>query len=173
MNFIIVTLNTASIALLKKISGYKIQVVQNYKAAIEAMNQVGTPGNAGIQDCILLTEFSIPRENGQPPDPFNSWLLAIAAADRYIPEVIIGLSDCDSKNKKLELLSQTFLKKQSKANWYLTKRTLSCSTSSEFSTDIYFVSLPAIMLDDIDQTLFRPMAYDWPAIIKLVEENLK
>ncbi|MFH1866749.1 MAG: hypothetical protein ABIJ81_01560 [Patescibacteria group bacterium] len=175
MNFIIVTLNKGSIQLLKKPQDkHHIQIVQSCEKAIEILDRIVKKNKAddpGIRDYILLTEYSIPHDQGQLPDPYNSITLAMSAAHRHIGNVIIGLEKPSLPyiNLKIEHLDKTSNKKGE--SWYVTKQIIK-TNDSELETNIYYVQLPTTT-KGVDEILLKPVAYDWPAIIALLEKKLK
>ncbi len=168
MNFIIVTLNTAGIQLLKAIQDkHNIQIVQSSDEALIVLDQL-VKQRAITKDYYLLTEFKIPQTKGHQPDPMNAINLATVAANYHF-NVIVGLAPQECHHhQKMKILSEAFAKKQPNT-WYLTKQTLELPRNP--SATIYFVKLSTTS-QGVNETLLRPLAYDWPKVIELVEKNL-
>ncbi|MFA4936729.1 MAG: hypothetical protein WC575_00330 [Patescibacteria group bacterium] len=171
MNIIIVTLNTASVALLKQIQGiHNIRIAQSYNQALSVFDQIRLEkeaSNLSEKDYIMLTEFDIPLANGCDSQPLNCITLCKEAAKRHYPLIIVGLRPHSCNHETIALVNS--LGKQEPNQWYITKQEM--QTANELSTIVYFVKLP-ILTHGVDETLLRPEAYDWPAIITTVKKNI-
>jgi hypothetical protein len=155
LSFILVSLNTASIELVRQQLGDKlIAVAQSYEEALAHMSEATFP-----RSTVLLVELGIPMRAGASLSDALSLLLSHTAAYHGLRAVVVGSSILrhNSTAQAIKELEDG----DSPRRWYTSRWTMSCIPQQ--STEVYFASLE---LCEGREGASYPAAFDWLRVIR-------
>lgn len=157
LNFIIVSLNTAGIKLVKLKLNQQVSICHCYREAMEAMLKAPNKKNT-----VLIAELGIPYVNCDLARPSCTMGLAMTAVLLGLKGALVCVNQYQ-RDADAETIRMT--RGKGPKTWYLKKFTL--VGEGRNATDIIFLEIPDC---DGEPTISHPSAVDFSFVIKQYTE---